>query len=573
MALEEVGIRIYAIDEASGVISSAFQSVEQSQVQVASVTVESQGQMQSAMDQTASTTTSATSAITASNNENQVSMKDTALAMNNVGTSAMALYGAYDKVTNANLALKQATLATEKAQTALASAQKAVDAAALGQEKAQMKLEAAIEKFGAGSHEAALAQAELDLANQKVQISTDKLTSASTALEISQQKQEQASTNLSKSYIQGALTVVPSLITLFTSLSAITTGLTAAKGATTIASVSQTAADVGQTVASGALTTATTIQTAASYALGSALTFLSANPIVLIIAAIAALALALYMLYEKNETVRNAVDAFGQLLSKIFSGAVQLVIDILTRLWNDVLVPLGEFIGGHLTKVWNAISETLQKVFGGVVGWVIEKVTALWDVLKFVAAFLIDRLQVAWENMSAAFKSGYEKYIKPVVDALQKAYDIVFKPIASIIETIMGGLGKVGSAISGLFGGGGSSGSTTKMADGGIVTSKHYLMTPQGEITGEIGEAGPEAVVPIGQGAAPASSGGSGGGGSVSAQVTVNVNIGSVSSGENLQAIIDRLTTAVRQGAAEGLVDAVSQATGESTSRRLSFAI
>ena len=69
-----------------------------------------------------------------------------------------------------------------------------------------------------------------------------------------------------------------------------------------------TAAEVAHTAATTAMTAAQGLATAATTALSGAMSFLAANPIVLVIAAIAAIVVALKLLWDNCEEFRDAVD-------------------------------------------------------------------------------------------------------------------------------------------------------------------------------------------------------------------------------------------------------------------------
>ena len=484
------------------------------------------------MNSAGEATSSASSTIATSAKNNEVSFTQSALAANNVATSAMSLYNAYDSLSTKQLAVDKATQAVTKAKFAEEKATQALEDANFKLRTAEDAVYIALQTFGADSPQWEEANNKLSEAKGKVALADENLAIKSEQTRLATEQETQAQNNLEKGYVQMALTVLPSMITMITSLQGATGLLTAAKtglssitGLLTGATTTQSVANGVQTATTGTLTAATGAQTAATTALGGAMSFLAANPIVLIIAAIAALALGLYYLYENNETVKNAIDAFGKLLSDIFSGIVKKVMDLLTAFWENVLVPIGNFIK--------------------------------------------NTLQVAWENLGKAFQWVWDNLIKPVADALKKVYDTIFKPIGDFLNG-------VGSAISGffggLFGGGGSSGGT-KMATGGIVTEPYTLVDQEGIPQGMIGEAGPEAVVPVGgtDGSSSIVPKGGSGDGTVNATVNVSVSIGSVESGENLDEIIKRLTDSVRAGAADGLVEAVSTASGENASRRLGF--
>ena len=108
-------------------------------------------------------------------------------------------------------------------------------------------------------------------------------------------------------------------------------------------------------VASGAAAAATGVLTAAQWLLNAAL---NANPIGIVIIAIVALVAVLAYLYNKNETVRNAINA----------------------LWNGLKV-LGGYIVSGLMAAWNAV--------GGALSWI-------WGIFVKLGSFIVGTFIAAW---------------------------------------------------------------------------------------------------------------------------------------------------------------------------------
>ena len=164
-----------------------------------------------------------------------------------------------------------------------------------------------------------------------------------------------------------SLTIIPSVIGMVTSLRTVMTAYPAVAGAVATA----------------------------SEAVGTAMDFLAANPIVLVIAGIAALAIGLFEAYEHCKPFRDAVNEIGAVLGGAFSTALNAVSGALTWLWNNVFKPFGEFLGAvfvnlylkPLEVAWDALSSGLQWIWHNVLEPVANFFKgALADAINFVMA-------------------------------------------------------------------------------------------------------------------------------------------------------------------------------------------
>jgi phage-related protein len=103
------------------------------------------------------------------------------------------------------------------------------------------------------------------------------------------------------------------------------------------ASVAAKAKDIASTVAHRAASIASTIatqaQAAAQWALNAAM---NANPVMLVVLAIAALTAAVVVAYRESETFRNIVDAIGRFLADTFMSAVDGARAVIGRLVDGV---------------------------------------------------------------------------------------------------------------------------------------------------------------------------------------------------------------------------------------------
>jgi hypothetical protein len=237
----------------------------------------------------------------------------------------MMLYMAVNNVENAQVTLDRAHLQVEKATNAVTSAQNAYNEACA--------------KYGPNSKEAQDALAKLNTAQD--------------ALTVAQERASEAQRNYNNTLIFSALSVIPSLITAFTSIITIVPALTG-----------------GIDAVSGALD------------------FLSANPIMLVIAGIAALVLGLIYAYQHCGPFRDVINDIAGVLSGAFSWAlqhIQLILivllgpigavidiilnwktvsadlrDVLNFLWNDILVPIAKFLEEVFLKAIDDVTGAIK---------------------------------------------------------------------------------------------------------------------------------------------------------------------------------------------------------------------
>jgi hypothetical protein len=332
------------------------------------------------------------------------SAKSLVLGFNNLASSALNLYNMVDRVKDSQVALDRANLVVMKSSESVRDAQN--------------NLNKVLEKFGEGSTQAVDAQNRLMLAQESYKVATERA--------------DMASENQRKTMMTMAVSVIPTLIT----------------GITGVISIIQNWGAVTQ-------------------ALSGAMTFLSANPIILVIAGIALLIAGIIYAYNNCKPFRDLINTIGAYLQGAFLAAwnaisaavswfntnvIQPVSSALTWFWNNVLIPLAKFLVGTLLAEWNALSN----------GW-------------------------SW---------AYNHLIKPVFDALVWAYNNILKPIADFFAgigaTATSAAKTVSTAVSTINGTTTvvpvSGGAIPHGAEGGIITRPMVMLA---------GEAGPEALIPL----------------------------------------------------------------------------
>jgi hypothetical protein len=311
--------------------SSVFQDVSTSATEC--FTTVTTGASEAADDVSASSTQIATATESSSGG-----FTKNAMAMNTVVLSAAGLATSVYSLESAETSLDRAHVTVEKDTNAVQAAQE--------------KYNEAVAKYGPNSQQATDA--------------ADKLKAAQDTLTVAQQRVQDAQNNMNQTIMMSSLTIIPSVIGAFTSLSTVLTSF-------------------------GLVGSASTVMTDG---LSMAMWTLAANPIVLVIAGIAALAIGLYEAYEHCAPFRDAVNEIGGVLGGAFKTVLTDVSNALNGLWNDVLKPFGEFIGAvfvaYLTSwenAWNAAETAVNYLWHNVLEPVADFFKgALTEAINFVMA-------------------------------------------------------------------------------------------------------------------------------------------------------------------------------------------
>lgn len=162
-----------------------------------------------------------------------------------------------------------------------------------------------------------------------------------------------------------------------------------------------TIANVGKTAISG---------------IGSALNFLAANPIILIIAGIAALVTAIITLWNTNEEFRNTVIA-------IWQGFVE----VMTTIWDGIVATV--------TAVW----ETIKLIF-----------TSAWETIQLVWNTAISFFQNIWNGISLAFSTVAEFFSNAFTTAWN-GITAVWNGVTAFFQRVWNGITNIFSAVGGWF--------------------------------------------------------------------------------------------------------------------------
>lgn len=172
---------------------------------------------------------------------------------------------------------------------------------------------------------------------------------------------------------------------------------------------------------------------------------LAANPIAAVIAAVAALAAGIIVLWHTNEDFRNAVGAIWEAIKGFFVGAWEAI----QAAWGSageffggvvdgikgVFDGIGEFLGGLFTAAWemvqdaweaateffSGIADGIHEAFEAVTSFLGDTFRAAWDAVSAVWDAATGFFGDIWDNISGAAETAAEV----VGDALKGAWDAI----------------------------------------------------------------------------------------------------------------------------------------------------
>jgi phage tape measure protein len=260
---------------------------------------------------------------------------------------------------------------------------------------------------------------------------------------------------------------------------------------TTAAWVAQKSVLVASRVATGAYT-------AAQWLLNAAL---NANPISLIVVAIAALVAALVLAYNKSETFRGIIEAawsgiqsvigvvvdwFQTYLLPVFEAvwegikiAVWVVVTaiavyiesfkavlqgiadfILTYVWPyiqqawDGIKAGAQVLWGYIQQAWDGIKAAIQVVSDWVTSYIVPALAAAWNGIKAGADLLWSGIKAAWDGIktaAATVVSWFQSYVQPVLGAVWNGIKAGADLLLSGIRAVWDGIKAAASTVVGWF--------------------------------------------------------------------------------------------------------------------------
>lgn len=162
-------------------------------------------------------------------------------------------------------------------------------------------------------------------------------------------------------------------------------------------------------------------------AISGLFSILAANPIVAVIAAVAALTAGIIVLWNTNEDFRNAVGAIWDAIKGFFVGA-----------WEAIKAAWGaaaEFFGG--------IASGIKEVFEGIGEFLGGLFTAAWETVKGAWEAAVDFFSGVWEGIQGVFSV--------VADVLGGFFSAAWEAVTSIWSAAVSFFTEIGNGIQSVF--------------------------------------------------------------------------------------------------------------------------
>jgi len=277
--------------------------------------------------------------------------------------------------------------------------------------------------------------------------------------------------------------------------------------------VASTTAMIASKVATVAMSVATKAAAAAQWLMNAAMT---ANPIGLVIAAIAALVAGLVYFFTQTEIGQKAWEAMTSALgtawewlwTTILKPYIEAFAAVWTWLWDSVIKPVGGFIVGHfrlMGDVWswvwtNVLSPTITALSNAFT-WVKDRIGANFDLIKGIISGAADTIKQNFQTVIDFFRDAPGKiggFFTTIGDAITGVFKRAFNGIAGLWNNSVGKLSFMVPDIPGMPGRGNkiSMPKIPLLAEGGVASAAGWSI---------VGDQGPElrymprgaAVVPL----------------------------------------------------------------------------
>lgn len=257
-------------------------------------------------------------------------------------------------------------------------------------------------------------------------------------------------------------------------------------------------------------------------------TTMLANPVFLVVAAIAALVAGLIYAWNNCETFRNTVTAVFNVVRTFVVNAVTTIQKKVTEVFNKIRTTITTVMNGiksKITSIWNGIKSTTTNVWNGiksgisnaingakntvtsVMNGIKSKVTSVWNGIKSTVSNVVNGVKSTISSGFNAAKSTVSNIFGSIKDKIKSVMDGAKNAVSNAISAIKSkfhfswSLPKLKLphiSISGKFSI--NPPSVPKFSISwhrlGVIFSKATLIPTLGGIHG-VGEAGPEAVSPI----------------------------------------------------------------------------
>lgn len=187
--------------------------------------------------------------------------------------------------------------------------------------------------------------------------------------------------------------------------------------------------------------------------LGSTLSSLAAHPVILVVAAVAAL---LVLLYTRCEAFRESINNLVSTLASSLSPILQTLKDLFMNIMQ-ILTPVTELLGTKLAEIITALTDDIQILFsviGEILSSVIELLMPVIEMVGELTTSLIETLFPAilpiLEILLGILNDVFAALI-PIFDIIGGLLSILIELIMSTLMPIIGIVGEIFTALTPVF--------------------------------------------------------------------------------------------------------------------------
>ena len=210
---------------------------------------------------------------------------------------------------------------------------------------------------------------------------------------------------------------------------------------------------IGETITAlltGKMTLAQLAQAGMAKAQAALNAVMSANPIALVVAGVAALIAIVVVLYNNCEWFRNMVNSLWEWLKTTFSSLVEwfkTTLSAFCEWFNTTIQSISDFF----TNTWNSITtflssawETIKAIIQVALMFIVELLTAWFDLItlpwQFIWQNFGDTITEAWENIKEIVSNGLnaiKEFIENILNGIKEFWDNIWTAISNFLTPII----------------------------------------------------------------------------------------------------------------------------------------
>jgi tape measure domain-containing protein len=237
-------------------------------------------------------------------------------------------------------------------------------------------------------------------------------------------------------------------------LAAATGTSTAAQTGGFVATARQTAATVAQRVAVIATSVATKAAAAAQWLMNAAMT---ANPIGLIVAAIAALVAGLVWFFSQTELGQAIWAEFTRFLGEAWANISQFFMDtwnnivaFFTTVWNAIVLAVQIYIGMVVT-IWTTVWQGISDFFVGIWNFIVLFVQTYINMVLTIIQTVVGTIVTVWTNLWNGIRSFFTSIWTGIVTFVTAYINTVKTIISTVVNAIRTTWNNIWSGIGSFF--------------------------------------------------------------------------------------------------------------------------